>query len=191
MRWTPFSSSGEPNASTERAPIKYCLMEMGIAVDGGGHLLRTNLLLCRSVCERFYRSYWFCWRCPICWMDPNTFFFNLGKERTAMTSLVLFRLVPQGRIELRRTLQTIYKLSVWGWTYSLDYRSSVDIKYTMDPGVPNHGETDLPSFPRSERETNESGEISGLIKKMAFVFRIVYLVLLYAFPCLGFKTKGV
>ena len=121
----------------------------------------------------------------------QTRFFYLGTERTAMTSLVPFRLVPQGRIELRRTLQTVHKLSVWGWTYSLDYSPSVGIKYTMDPGVPNHGETDLPSFPRSERETNESGEISGRIKKMAFVFRIVYLVLLYAFPCLGFKTKGV
>ena len=52
MRWTPFSSSGGPNASTERVPMKYYLMEMDVTVDGGGHLVRTNLLLCRSMCKR-------------------------------------------------------------------------------------------------------------------------------------------
>ena len=36
-------------------------------------------------------------------MDPNTIF-NLGTERTAMISLVPFRPVPQGRIELRHAL---------------------------------------------------------------------------------------
>ena len=53
MRWTPFSSSGGPNASTERVPMKYQLMGMDVTVDGGGHLVRTNLLLLRrSMCKR-------------------------------------------------------------------------------------------------------------------------------------------
>ena len=48
MYWTPFSSAG-PNGPTEWAQIKSCFMEMDItAVDGGGHLLRTNTLLCRG-----------------------------------------------------------------------------------------------------------------------------------------------
>ena len=45
MCWTPFCSSGGPNGPTERAPIKYCLMEVDITADGGGHVLRTNTLL--------------------------------------------------------------------------------------------------------------------------------------------------
>ena len=50
---TPFSSLGGPNGPTECAQIKFCLMEMDITVDGGGHLLRSNkLLLCRGMCKR-------------------------------------------------------------------------------------------------------------------------------------------
>ena len=40
-----------PNSPTERAQMKSCLMDMDITVDGGGHLLRTNTLLCRCICE--------------------------------------------------------------------------------------------------------------------------------------------
>ena len=52
MCWTPVSSSGGPNGPTERPQIKTCLMQIDIAVDGGGHLLRTNMLLCRGMRER-------------------------------------------------------------------------------------------------------------------------------------------
>ena len=50
---TPFSSSGGPSGPTERAQIKSCLMEIDIAADGSGHILRTNtLLLCRGMRKR-------------------------------------------------------------------------------------------------------------------------------------------
>ena len=53
MCLAPFSPSGGPNGPTERAQIKYCLMEIDITVDGGGHVLRTNtLLLCRGTRKR-------------------------------------------------------------------------------------------------------------------------------------------
>ena len=46
MCWTPFSSSGGPNGPTERAQMKYCLMEIDITVVGGGHILRTTRCCC-------------------------------------------------------------------------------------------------------------------------------------------------
>ena len=49
MCWAPFSSVGRPNGRTERAQIKSGLMAMDITVDGGGHVLRTNTLLCRGM----------------------------------------------------------------------------------------------------------------------------------------------
>ena len=108
MRWTPFSSSGGPNASTERVPMKYYLMEMDVTVDGGGHLVRTNLLLlCRSMCKRL--TFALIWLArPQIPDGPKHGFFYLGTERPTMVSLVPFCSVPQGRIELRRPLQTFY-----------------------------------------------------------------------------------
>ena len=44
---TPFSSSGGPNGPTERAQTKYCLIEIDITVDGGGHVL----LMTRCCCD--------------------------------------------------------------------------------------------------------------------------------------------
>ena len=46
MRLTPFSFSGGPNGPTERAQIKYCVMEIDITVDGSGHILRTTRCCC-------------------------------------------------------------------------------------------------------------------------------------------------
>ena len=43
---TPFSPSGGPNGPTERAQIKYCLMEIYITVNGGGHISRTTRCCC-------------------------------------------------------------------------------------------------------------------------------------------------
>ena len=56
MRLTPFSFSGGPNGPTERAQIKYCVMEIDITVDGSGHILRTTRCCCVVACAKGYRS---------------------------------------------------------------------------------------------------------------------------------------
>ena len=104
MCLAPFSSSAGPNGPTERAQIKYCLMEIDITVDGSGHILRTTRWYCAVAWAKGHRSYRFGWRGPRFWMDPNTIFY-LATERTAMNSLVPFLLVPQGRIGLRHALR--------------------------------------------------------------------------------------
>ena len=53
---TPFSSSGGPDGPTERAQVKYCLMEIDITVGGGGHILRTTRCCCAVACAKDYRS---------------------------------------------------------------------------------------------------------------------------------------
>ena len=53
---TPFSSSGGPNGLTERAQIKYCLMDIDLKVDGCGHILCTTRCCCAVACAKGYRS---------------------------------------------------------------------------------------------------------------------------------------
>ena len=57
MCLTPFSSSGGPNGPTERAQIEYCLMEIDVTVDGGGHILRTTRCCCAVACAKGYHHH--------------------------------------------------------------------------------------------------------------------------------------
>ena len=97
--------TARPNGPTERAQTKNCLMEFDITVDGGGHILRTTRCCCAVACAKGYRSYLFGWRGPTFWMDSDSIFY-LGTARTAMSSLVPFLPVPQGRIGLRHALRS-------------------------------------------------------------------------------------
>ena len=76
-------------------------MDVTTAVDGGGHLLRTNTLLsCLGMCKMI--SFVLVWLARPKILDGPKHVFYLGTGRMAINSLVPFRPVPQGRIELRR-----------------------------------------------------------------------------------------
>ena len=97
---TPFRSSEGPNGPTERAQIKSYLMEMGITVDGGGHLLRTNmLLLCCGMRKKLSFALIRLERPKI--SGRTQIHDSSTQKRNAKNSSVPFRPVPQGRIELR------------------------------------------------------------------------------------------
>ena len=104
MCWTPSSSSRRSNGPTERAQMKSCSLEMDIAEDGGGHLLRTNKLLCRGMRKR--KSFVLIRLTRPKILDVPYTFCYLGTERTTMNSLVPFRSDPQRR-ELRHALRIL------------------------------------------------------------------------------------
>ena len=80
------------------------------AVHGGGHLLRTNTLLCRGMCKKLSFVLVLIWLARPKILDgPKHGFLPtdiVGAHRTTVNSLVPFRSVPQGRIELRYALRT-------------------------------------------------------------------------------------
>ena len=110
-------------------------MEIDITVDGGGHLLRSStLLLCRGIRKR--SSFVLIWLAKLKILDgPKHDFFYHGTERTAMNSLVPFRPVAQGRIELGHALTETNR--------RIDHRNRINLAF----GCPYRIAVDSHSLP--------------------------------------------